>query len=233
MDFLESCLDEIALEGLDGVTVSVLWMRLGNRQDFPLKLDDDSKIYIWSWLSRSTDVEFYELVELRHPLVLTNRFQNVCPNAGVIVEVEPPKDIYPISIVNNDGVRGSCSTYKTRHNITAEIRTSPPVALSQAMNTWGDGLVIVASQPCRELSIYGPEQRPALEINDLQYCILERVGRSRYLGEVTLGLASLTVFGESPKSMFYHLKLLVRMGIITKQAESMNGWEHDTKPLSS
>lgn len=39
---------------------------------------------------------------------------------------EPVEDIYPLQIVDDleNGIRGSCSTYKTRTNITHSIRSA-------------------------------------------------------------------------------------------------------------
>ena len=63
----------------------------------------------------------------------------------------------------------------------------------------------------------GDEVSPILELNVTQYCFLERVGRSRYHGEVTQGKLSLSALKEDPKSLFYHRKFLLRYKLITKQ----------------
>lgn len=56
-----------------------------------------------------------------------------------------------------------------------------------------------------------------VEITPIQYCILERIGRSRYQGEITQGKRSLQAVGEDPKSLFYHRKTLLKHKFITKQ----------------
>ncbi|XP_045029466.1 uncharacterized protein LOC123472256 [Daphnia magna] len=49
-------LDEIALEGLEGLTISTLWIRLTKRQNFPIALDDQSKRFIWKIIFVMTNV---------------------------------------------------------------------------------------------------------------------------------------------------------------------------------
>ena len=42
-----------------------------------------------------------------------------------------PDDIYPICLINDNGIRGSCETYKTRMAITETVR-GPEKRLSLA-----------------------------------------------------------------------------------------------------
>lgn len=74
MDALEAVLDEVALEGLDGVTVPALWLRLQARvPPFPLILDAATKQLLWQSLLRNEELDFCELPEERPPLVICNR----------------------------------------------------------------------------------------------------------------------------------------------------------------
>lgn len=74
MDALSIVVDEVALEGLDGITVPSLWIRLEDRQPkFPLKLDDPTKELLWNSLVCSTDFNFYELPHEREDVVLCDR----------------------------------------------------------------------------------------------------------------------------------------------------------------
>ncbi|XP_045034262.1 general transcription factor 3C polypeptide 1-like [Daphnia magna] len=60
MEFQENIpgctLDEIALEGLEGLTISTLWIRLNKRKNFPIALDDQSKRFIWKIIFVMTNV---------------------------------------------------------------------------------------------------------------------------------------------------------------------------------
>ena len=47
-------------------------------------------------------------------------------------------------------------------------------------------------------------------ITAMQWALLERIGRSRYQGEVTQGKNSLQFTRENPKTLFYHRKHLLK-----------------------
>lgn len=74
MDPLSVVADEVALEGLDGITVPSLWIRLESRQPkFPLKLDDCTKELVWRSLISNTDLKFCQLPQPREDVVLFDR----------------------------------------------------------------------------------------------------------------------------------------------------------------
>lgn len=75
MDALAIALDEVALEGLDGITVSSLWIRLESRQPpFPLTLDAMTREFVWRFLvSCEDEVSFYLLAQDRPPVTLYDR----------------------------------------------------------------------------------------------------------------------------------------------------------------
>lgn len=74
MDPLSIVADEVALEGLDGITIPSLWIRLENRQPkFPLKLDDPTKELLWKSLVSNPDLKFYQLPHERDDVVLFDR----------------------------------------------------------------------------------------------------------------------------------------------------------------
>lgn len=74
MDPLSIVVDEAALEGLDGITTFSLWIRLDDRKpEFPLKLDECTKEYIWKSLVTNADFKFYELPHDREDIVLFDR----------------------------------------------------------------------------------------------------------------------------------------------------------------
>lgn len=74
MDALSIVADEVALEGLDGITVPSLWIRLENRLPaFPLKLDDCTKGFLWKSLASNGGLNFYQLPVEREDVVLFDR----------------------------------------------------------------------------------------------------------------------------------------------------------------
>lgn len=85
------------------------------------------------------------------------------------------------------------------------------------ISRWGHKLVVVANQAARNRALRNPDVNPNLELTVMQYCVLERVGRSRYHGDVTQGKVSLQLIGEDAKTLFYHRKVLQKQRLITKQ----------------
>lgn len=69
-----------------GITLSALWTRLKDRPNFVMVLDAASKQFLWEVCILQPDVDAYILPEPRPPLVIFNRFANVDPETGLIVE---------------------------------------------------------------------------------------------------------------------------------------------------
>uniref|UniRef100_A0A2R5LKQ0 Proteinral transcription factor iiic polypeptide 1 alpha n=1 Tax=Ornithodoros turicata TaxID=34597 RepID=A0A2R5LKQ0_9ACAR len=217
-DFHECCIDEIALEGLDGITLEALWTRLQNRPQFPLAIDDDSKDFIWRTLIPDTRLRFYKLPTPRPKLIIYDRYQYLDPESGYVIEPDDlPEDPYPPKIITDEGVRGSCSTYYERVDVTNEVRASSQTS-KEVEEQWGNTLVVVADQLTRERAIMGPNNSVQdMDLNDRKYAILERIGRSRYLGQTSQGKQDLTAFKETPANMFVHRKKLLQRNLVTKQ----------------
>nr|XP_034186691.1 general transcription factor 3C polypeptide 1 [Osmia lignaria] len=226
INLVDSIIDEVSLEGLDGITIEALWLRLAHRLHNPLPFSKPFMIQIWSICVQIREFAFYELETAREPLVIFDRYQFVDPDLGIILEPDDvPSDIYPhcpIHDIVND-IKGSCSTYYTRKQITDLVRS---LSLDKAIEKYGQKLVIVALQSARNHALMGDEVSPILELNVVQYCFLERVGRSRYHGEVTQGKLSLNALKEDPKSLFYHRKYLLRHKLITKQIHHQKSGGH-------
>ncbi|GFR05630.1 general transcription factor 3C polypeptide 1 [Trichonephila clavata] len=225
-DFMSSLLDEIALEGLDGITLEMLWQRLKDRPNFPITVDEQSKEFFWDKAAKHKDIEIYELPKPRKFQPIYNRYDHVDPELDVVVE--PAEKLYdpyfPIVPVKDGDVRGSCATYNSRRCITTEIRCDNVLfmPLSQAVEKWGDALVLVASPKVRLLSLIGTETNPLIDLSLEAYCLLERIGRSRYLGEVTQGEGGLLALKASfCKQLHYYRKKLTLKGLITKQNHYM------------
>lgn len=66
------------------------------------------------------------------------RFEDVDPETGIEMKfnVVPPKDVYPIDIVENKaGIQGSCALYKRRTDVSRHVRSTsltPLVSLQEA-----------------------------------------------------------------------------------------------------
>ncbi|XP_021567113.1 general transcription factor 3C polypeptide 1 [Carlito syrichta] len=121
---------------------------------------------------------------------------------------------------NKDGIQGSCRYFKERKNITNDIRTKslqPRCTMVEAFDRWGKKLIIVASQAMRYRALIGQEGDPDLKLPDFSYCILERLGRSRWQGELQRDLHS-TAFKVDAGKLHYHRKILNKNRLITMQS---------------
>ena len=99
---------------------------------------------------------------------------------------------------------------------------------------------MVASQKLRNKAILGKYYDPLLfdELSSIQWSLLERIGRARYLGEATQGKGSLSNATKiPPKTLHYHLKEPERMGLICKQPiyqriRGINDQNHEVQCLT-
>ena len=74
MDIYQTCLDEVALEGLDGITISALWLRLNNREEkISVKLSATLKEILWKFLLQHSSIEFFQIAANRSDPVIFNR----------------------------------------------------------------------------------------------------------------------------------------------------------------
>ncbi|XP_010151813.1 PREDICTED: general transcription factor 3C polypeptide 1, partial [Eurypyga helias] len=134
----------------------------------------------------------------------------------------PSDDIYPVHMIldNKDGIQGSCQYFKERVDITDQIRRKdlqPCYTYTEAVEKWGEKLVIVASQDQRYRALIGWEGDPDLKLPDFSYCILERLGRARWQGELQRDLHS-GAFKVDAGKIHYHRRVLDRNGLITMQS---------------
>nr|XP_027804403.2 general transcription factor 3C polypeptide 1 isoform X1 [Marmota flaviventris] len=226
MDALESLLDEVALEGLDGLCLPALWSRLESRvPPFPLPLEPYTQEFLWRALATHPGISFYEEPRERPDLQLQDRYEEIDLETGILESRRDPvplEDVYPIHMIleNKDGIQGSCRYFKERKNITNSIRTKclqPRCTMVEAFGRWGKKLIIVASQDMRYRALIGAEGDPDLKLPDFSYCILERLGRSRWQGELQRDLHS-TAFKVDAGKLHYHRKILNKNGLITMQS---------------
>ncbi|XP_042341203.1 general transcription factor 3C polypeptide 1 [Plectropomus leopardus] len=229
MDPLSIVADEVALEGLDGITIPSLWIRLESRKPkFPLKLDDCTKELIWRSIINNTELRVYELPKEREDVVLFDRFKDIDPDTGIEKTqkfTDTRKDIYPVHIIleNKNGIQGSCVFFKERKDITEHVRSktlTPLLNLQEALERYGRKLVVVASQVLRFRTLIGIESDPDLKLNDDSYCVLERVGRARWQGELQRDLHG-SSFKTDARKLHYMRKALVRHGLVSMQSHCM------------
>uniref|UniRef100_A0A8C0BDF6 General transcription factor IIIC subunit 1 n=1 Tax=Buteo japonicus TaxID=224669 RepID=A0A8C0BDF6_9AVES len=157
--------------------------------------------------------------------VLLRRYEEIDLETGILEtkrDPVPSDDIYPVHMIldNKDGIQGSCQYFKERIDITDQIRRKdlqPCYTYTEAVEKWGEKLVIVASQDQRYRALIGWEGDPDLKLPDFSYCILERLGRARWQGELQRDLHS-GAFKVDAGKIHYHRRVLDRNGLITMQS---------------
>ncbi|KRZ72918.1 General transcription factor 3C polypeptide 1 [Trichinella papuae] len=199
----EACVDEIALEGLDGITLNSLWVRLRTRPGLYLRVDDLVKQYLWNCILQNKELSFYTLPKPRETIDMQCLYI----------------DKLPVNIVkkNAKNLYGSCADFDKRADITRAIRrTKRYQTYDNVIAKYGNSLVVVASQDLRTAAITGQWYSSELFTKELSfalyYPVVERIARSRYFGCVTHGSDSLhKVFKVRSKDVFYTLKRLVAL----------------------
>ena len=206
MDLENILLDEIALEGLDGITIPTLFKRLSQVKDVPFDFNDESvQEYVWksivSILNRSPQhLQLYLLKNQRGPFTLYDKYQSQRSFVFHEDSEDVPKDIYlPLAPVEGKPERGSCIDYAKRTKVTEIIRKNP-LSIRELLEKYNESLVIVASQELRSRSLGLCGQDPGVVMSEKIYCFLERVGRMRFLGLSTVGKEGTLKVMEKEKS---------------------------------
>ena len=77
MNLFEVLVEEIALEGLDGITLPTLWLRLKVRDsEKAIVLPQQNKIepIFWHYLCKHDEMDFYKIPEARREPQIFDRF---------------------------------------------------------------------------------------------------------------------------------------------------------------
>ncbi|XP_042863797.1 general transcription factor 3C polypeptide 1-like [Penaeus japonicus] len=231
LQYIADLEDEIALEGLDGITLEALWTRLKQRPNFEanMPIDKNSRAFLWLLIAQDEEISLFLLPTPRDKLQIFNRYEHMDPELGIVLEPEEePNDIYPFHPLEDDkeGVRGSCKMYHERVNVTDSVSL---MTLAEVEKQYGERLILVASQMLRNKALcISACIDKFYDLTLTQYIILERIGRSRRMGEITQGKISLAAMGDNPKSMFYHRKRLLKLNLITKQPHQQKGSKGQT-----
>ncbi|XP_063830761.1 uncharacterized protein LOC135080023 [Ostrinia nubilalis] len=202
-------IDEIALEGLEGIGLDLLWRRLEQRISSPF-LEKMQQRW-WNFIVNCERISIYELpVPMQH-IDIVDRLSIVHQQTGYLLdpdfyldgefEYNPAEDDY-----------GSCTHYATRKLLSNEIRELPYKTI---MSQYGDKLVLVASLEERWKAL--APNLPMTYINllpKINYCLLELIGRSRENGQMTTGKSNLTKIVKDSKILFYYRKTLQDLDLV-------------------
>ena len=86
-------------------------------------------------------------------------------------------------------------------------------SLYPVYHSYSNSLVLVASQELRERALSPVTQSPAIDINDLQYGLIEVVGCSRHFG-ISRPLMTSKYLKIDARSVYHHTKTLRKLGLI-------------------
>ncbi|XP_072181028.1 general transcription factor 3C polypeptide 1-like [Diadema setosum] len=225
MDNLEGIIiDEIALDGLNGVTLSRLWNLLENRTPpFPLRCDQHTKKFLWEeLLSQHGSIVFYEVPAKFVQTAETAADKETEPTKkkkSSKVSKEESNKIKEMMIDDPDTKeRGYCPCYKQRNNVTKKIRSDSKakcLSLQDVADRWDERLVLVASQERRLKSLLSFIKTPDLPLIAPLYCCLEQAGRARQAGVTQVALAAL--FKWDLRTVFHFCKVLTNHGLAFKE----------------
>lgn len=226
-DLMSSVIDEISLEGLDGITLDSLWIRLNVRfASIPNSLNFESVFvqnFVFENVVKSEAINktfsMYLLPEKRAKLKLYNRYDYINQETGTLIEdsLIIPEDIYGEVIpISDQQIRGSSNDYFQRIDVTKQVLDNNMSINDISVEFCLEKFVIVANQWHRNKALMGTMSDPLIELTPIQYCILERIGRQRFLGEITVGKES-GKYKSTPKTLFYYRKVLFRNKLIKKK----------------
>ncbi|XP_044265440.1 uncharacterized protein LOC123011855 isoform X2 [Tribolium madens] len=90
--------------------------------------------------------------------------------------------------------------------------------MDKAIKLYDQKLVFVADQDLRNKALIDEEADPNIDLLDLEYCILEKIGRSRDQGEITQ--SKIPLINDSKKA-YHKRKILLNYSLIVQQNFNM------------
>nr|XP_021183061.2 uncharacterized protein LOC110371234 [Helicoverpa armigera] len=217
VNYKQILIDEIALEGLEGISVDLLWRRL--RKCLSAEITHKMRARYWTYIVNCGKVSVYELPEPLPHVQLLDRYEIVDENSGHLKEpdcyLDGPYEFKPI-----EGEFGSSKYYDTRKLIPTEVLKSKPYAA--IISEYGDTLALVAKKEhrWRALAPHMPISYLA-QMTSVHYCMLELIGKSRSNGQSTVGLTNLNKITKDPKALFYIRKYLHGLDLIGSRTITM------------
>ncbi|CAH8446838.1 unnamed protein product [Schistosoma margrebowiei] len=219
MHFIDILLSEVAVSGLEGITLDQLWNNLeDSRTGFPWKIDKYSKQFIWSTLIKMNNIKYFAL-----PCCLTP--QETFSRIDCLVETKdgtyyklpeslPRVEFFP---VGKDNQLGSSRFYDERKDITDVISNDAVFRiLENVMEKWGNTLVLVASQKERNRLLFGSPNIPR-DFSAGLYVMLESIAKQKYNGLSTTHHDGLLSSSLTTGTIWYMRQKLEKMGIIKSQ----------------
>ncbi|XP_045501775.1 uncharacterized protein LOC123698979 [Colias croceus] len=220
-------IDEIALNGLEGIGFDYLWKRTEKRLN--CSLTPKIKCKFWKFITSTKCITFYKLASPVPLLEILDRFSIIDENSGQLLDppeyLDGPYEYCPIEYEY-----GSCANYKTRKIIPQEKLQSK--SYEEVFELYGHRLVMVASLEER-MHALAPHMPMSilLYLTALHYCLLELVGKGRENGQMTVGNTNVGKIVKEPKFLFYNRKHLQDLDLVRVRCLTQVIAEKGTKSL--
>ncbi|VVD04018.1 unnamed protein product [Leptidea sinapis] len=165
LDHKAIIIDEIALNGLEGIGFDYLWKCVNKR--LSCELTPKIKEKFWNFIVKSKSISFYSLPNPLPLVEIYDRFNIVNEEFGQLMDpteyLDGPYEYCPIK-----NEHGSCSTYEKRKPIPTDTLEKP---YEDVYKTHGNYLVMVASLEERWKALASH-----LPISTLNFCVDVTVG---------------------------------------------------------
>eukprot|EP00741_Cyanophora_paradoxa_P009009 tig00001428_g8722.t1 len=212
---LLASVQEVALEGLQGCSLSTLFSRLAQSEDvasvFKGKIDDGVKEWIWRELRERPEIEF---IFQTGPLL---------PGQGADEKGKKGsrKSGASVGLAGSNAAKDKESVARGKRDFAFQPVPDRAILarpVHELMQQYEESLRMVATQPIREsaLGVHDPEK----PITDLQYTILEFIGRRRREGAMQMEVSK--IFEIEPRNLFHHLRNLESANLIVRQQIILN-----------
>jgi general transcription factor 3C polypeptide 1 len=170
---------------------------------------------------KNDELEFFKISTSRKTPKKINRLDLIIAddpaNSNIESDLADSYYIYSYDPVDDPVLRGSCAEFKTRVKIDRQVLRD--MKIEDIESRYPQNLVITASQEMRSKMLIPSNLGRECDINNHTYCILERIGRSRYFGETTSGKYSLNDFSNlDSKLLHYHRRCLLKNELVKRQS---------------
>ncbi|XP_050684580.1 general transcription factor 3C polypeptide 1 isoform X3 [Leptidea sinapis] len=213
LDHKAIIIDEIALNGLEGIGFDYLWKCVNKR--LSCELTPKIKEKFWNFIVKSKSISFYSLPNPLPLVEIYDRFNIVNEEFGQLMDpteyLDGPYEYCPIK-----NEHGSCSTYEKRKPIPTDTLEKP---YEDVYKTHGNYLVMVASLEERWKALASHLPISTLScLTSVHYCILELVGKGRENGQMTVGKTNLSKIINESKHLFYNRRHLQQLNLVKTQS---------------
>ncbi|KNC96633.1 hypothetical protein, variant [Spizellomyces punctatus DAOM BR117] len=220
-DLLKIVLEEVALEESQGCTPERLWSLLEERRSKDQNAEDDTdddalelrrmagndsirryvqldshmKEYLWSFIISVDDIR------------CVNR------QVGNVHSVATPKSAKKGKGKRKSEQEPAESTLDVDNTTPIPTNELTSMSLRQALEKYGDGLHIVASEEVRRIAILG-HYDPTVKLSAALFATLSLIAKCRSAGITQMELSK--VLHYDPRSLFHYIKVLGEMKFIVK-----------------